>query len=63
VVLLPLPAPGIVASAVFAFTPYWIDFLYALVFIHDERSITVPVGLNLLTYCDGFHRGGSWRRR
>ena len=33
-VLLPLAAPGLVASAIFAFTLSWNEFLYALVFIH-----------------------------
>ena len=56
-VLLPLAAPGIVASAIFAFTLSWNEFLYALVFIQDERQITVPVGLNLLIYGDVFHWG------
>lgn len=56
-VLLPLAAPGIVASAIFAFTLSWNEFLYALVFIQDERMITVPVGLNLLIYGDVFHWG------
>jgi ABC-type glycerol-3-phosphate transport system permease component len=56
-VLLPLAAPGIVASAIFAFTLSWNEFLYALVFIQDERTITVPVGLNLLIYGDVFHWG------
>ena len=32
-VLLPLAAPGIVASAIFAFTLSWNEFLYALIFI------------------------------
>ena len=56
-VLLPLAAPGIVASAIFAFTLSWNELLYALIFIQDERSITVPVGLNLLIYGDVFHWG------
>ena len=56
-VLLPLAAPGIVASAIFAFTLSWNEFLYALVFIQDETAITVPVGLNLLIYGDVFHWG------
>ena len=56
-VLLPLAAPGIVASAIFAFTLSWNEFLYALVFIQDENTITVPVGLNLLIYGDVFHWG------
>ena len=54
-VLLPLAAPGIVASAIFAFTLSWNEFLYALIFITDETAITVPVGLNLLIYGDVFH--------
>ena len=37
-VLLPLAAPGLVAAAIFAFTLSWNEFLYALVFIQDERS-------------------------
>src|SRR5205814_605534 len=49
-ILLPLAAPGIVASAIFAFTLSWNEFLYALVFIQDETKLTVPVGLNLLIY-------------
>jgi ABC-type glycerol-3-phosphate transport system permease component len=56
-VLLPLAAPGLVASAIFAFTLSWNEFLYALIFIQDERSITIPVGLNLLIYGDVFHWG------
>jgi multiple sugar transport system permease protein len=56
-VLLPLAAPGIVASAIFAFTLSWNEFLYALVFIQDETKLTVPVGLNLLIYGDVFHWG------
>jgi multiple sugar transport system permease protein len=56
-ILLPLAAPGIVASAIFAFTLSWNEFLYALIFIQDEQKITVPVGLNLLIYGDVFHWG------
>ncbi len=56
-VLLPLAAPGIVASAIFAFTLSWNEFLYALVFIQDETVVTVPVGLNLLIYGDVFSWG------
>ncbi|HEX2436754.1 MAG TPA: carbohydrate ABC transporter permease, partial [Methylomirabilota bacterium] len=56
-VLLPLAAPGIVASAIFAFTLSRNEFLYALIYIQDETAITVPVGLNLLIYGDVFHWG------
>jgi len=52
-----LAAPGIVASAIFAFTLSWNEFLYALVFIQDETRLTVPVGLNLLIYGDVFSWG------
>jgi multiple sugar transport system permease protein len=45
------------AKAIFAFTLSWNEFLYALVFIQDEKAITVPVGLNLLIYGDVFHWG------
>ena len=43
-VLLPLAAPGIVASAIFAFTLSWNEFLYALVFIQDETRHHGPGG-------------------
>jgi len=56
-VLLPLAAPGLVASAIFAFTLSWNEFLYALIFIQDETATTVPVGLNLLIYGDVFSWG------
>ena len=56
-ILLPLAAPGIVASAIFAFTLSWNEFLYALVFIQHETKLTVPVGLNLLIYGDVFSWG------
>ena len=55
--VLPLAAPGLVASAIFAFTLSWNEFLYALIFIQDEAKITVPVGLNLLIYGDVFSWG------
>ena len=56
-VVLPLARPGLLATALFGFLLAWDEFLYALVFIQDERAITVPVGLNLLIYGDVFHWG------
>lgn len=56
-VVLPLVLPGIAASAIFAFTLSWNEFLYALVMIQDESAMTVPVGLNLLIYGDVFDWG------
>ncbi len=56
-IVLPLVVPGIAASAIFAFTLSWNEFLYALVMIQDESAMTVPVGLNLLIYGDVFDWG------
>jgi multiple sugar transport system permease protein len=44
-VLLPLAAPGIVASAIFAFTLSWNEFIYALTFIQSSENKTIPVGV------------------
>ncbi|MCC6312449.1 MAG: carbohydrate ABC transporter permease [Thermomicrobiales bacterium] len=56
-IILPLVIPGLAASAIFAFTLSWNEFLYALVMIQDESAMTVPVGLNLLIYGDVFDWG------
>ena len=56
-IILPLAVPGLISAGIFAFTLSWNEFLYALIFIQDERAITVPVGLNLLIYGDVFHWG------
>ena len=53
-IILPLAAPGILASAIFAFTLSWNEFLYALIFVQDETLMTIPVGLNLLIYGEVF---------
>jgi multiple sugar transport system permease protein len=45
-VILPLAAPGLLASALYAFTQAWNEFLYALVFITNVRLRTLPVGLS-----------------
>ncbi len=44
-VLLPLAAPGLVASAIFAFTLSWNEFLYALIFLASPDKKTVPIGV------------------
>lgn len=44
-VLIPLSAPGLVASAIFSFTLAWNEFLLALVFINRPDLQTVPVKL------------------
>ena len=45
-VILPLAAPGLLASGLYAFTQAWNEFLYALVFISDVKQRTLPVGLS-----------------
>ena len=57
-VLLPLAAPGLVASAIFAFTLSWNEFLYALAFISTTESKTAPIGLvTELVRGDVYHWG------
>src|SRR5699024_5509728 len=44
-VLLPLVAPGLVATSVFSFLTAWDEFIFALTFMHDSSKYTVGVGL------------------
>ncbi|MCC6674414.1 MAG: carbohydrate ABC transporter permease [Thermomicrobiales bacterium] len=44
-VVVPLSAPGIVATAIYSFILAWNEYVYALTFITDDRKLTVPVGL------------------
>ncbi len=44
-VLLPLVAPGLVATSVFSFITAWNEFIFALTFMSDDKSYTVTVGL------------------
>lgn len=44
-VLLPLVAPGLVATSVFAFITAWNEFIFALTFMSDQENYTVAVGL------------------
>jgi len=45
-VVVPMAAPGIIASAIFCFIISWNDFLFALILTTDE-AVTLPVGLAL----------------
>lgn len=47
-VILPTIAPGIVATAAFAFVGSWNEFFYALSFINNSKLFTVPVGLSMM---------------
>jgi multiple sugar transport system permease protein len=44
-VIVPLAKPAIATVALFSFTNAWMDFLNPLMYLHDERSYTLAVGL------------------
>lgn len=44
-ILLPLVAPGLVATSVFSFITAWNEFIFALTFMQDSSKYTVGVGL------------------
>ena len=51
-IVLPLAAPGIIASAVFSITNLWNEFLYALVFVQSDTLWTVQIGLRSFQLAD-----------
>lgn len=53
-IVVPLAAPGIVASALFAFTLAWNEYLYAFIFTSQATVTTAPVGLASLIMGDVF---------
>jgi multiple sugar transport system permease protein len=53
-ILLPLSAPGLVASAIFSFTLAWNEFLLALVFTVETRTMTVPIRLSMMVVGDQY---------
>jgi multiple sugar transport system permease protein len=53
-ILLPLSAPGLVASAIFSFTLSWNEFLLALVFTMDQTTMTVPIKLSMMVVGDQY---------
>jgi multiple sugar transport system permease protein len=53
-VLLPLSAPGLVASALFSFTLAWNEFLLALVITMDQSTMTVPIKLSMMVAGDQY---------
>lgn len=44
-ILLPLVAPGVVATSVFSFITAWNEFIFALTFLQQSAKYTVPIGL------------------
>lgn len=44
-IVMPLSAPGIVATAIYSFILAWNEYVYALTFLNDQDKLTLPVGL------------------
>ena len=44
-VVLPIARPALITSAVFQFVWAWTDFLYPLIYLNDEESYTLSIGL------------------
>jgi multiple sugar transport system permease protein len=44
-VVMPLSAPGIIATAIYAFITAWNEYVYALTFLNSDEKLTLPVGL------------------
>ncbi len=44
-VIVPMAKPAIATVGLFAFTGAWMDFMTPLIYLHDERSYTLAIGL------------------
>jgi N,N'-diacetylchitobiose transport system permease protein len=44
-ILLPLVAPGLVATSIFSFITAWNELIFALTFINDQQRYTLPVAM------------------
>ena len=44
-ILLPLVAPGLVATSIFSFITAWNELIFALTFINDQTRYTLPVAV------------------
>ncbi|WP_433326336.1 carbohydrate ABC transporter permease [Spirillospora sp. CA-294931] len=53
-VLLPLIAPGLVATSIFSFITAWNEFIFAFTFIEDQENYTLPIMLQFF-----FGRSGN----
>ena len=56
-VVIPLVAPGIVATAIYTFINVWNEFLYSLILINDTSKMTVAVALRSLNGAEIFDWG------
>ncbi len=57
-VMLPLARSGLITVAIFNFLGLWNEYLFALVFIHDEELRTLPLGLASLSIQASYRTGG-----
>src|SRR5436309_6968167 len=57
-ILLPLVAPGLVATSVFAFITSWNEYIYARILLNDQSKQTVTVWLS---YFLGTSKHTDWR--
>jgi N,N'-diacetylchitobiose transport system permease protein len=58
-VVFPLLAPGIVATATFAFITAWNEFMFALVLMQDQTKLTLPVWLSTFRTAFGTDWGAT----
>jgi N,N'-diacetylchitobiose transport system permease protein len=56
-ILLPLAAPGLVATSVFAFVTTWNEYIFAAVLLSDQKQQTVTVWLS---YFYGTNQNTDW---
>ncbi|MFI6206768.1 carbohydrate ABC transporter permease [Streptomyces sp. NPDC051041] len=56
-IVLPLLRPGLIAVGSFAFVHSWNHFLFALMFLNNQETQTIPVGLNTLMSADSVDLG------
>src|SRR3981189_768236 len=57
-IVLPLAVPGLISARIFAFTPSWNEFIYALTFVSSSEIKTIRVGVvTELVEGDVYHWG------
>jgi N,N'-diacetylchitobiose transport system permease protein len=56
-ILLPLVAPGLVATSIFAFITIWNEYIFARVLLNDQAKQTATVWLSYFT---GTNRNTDW---
>jgi ABC-type glycerol-3-phosphate transport system permease component len=58
-VMVPTARSGLITVAIFNFIALWNEYLFALVFIHDDSLRTLPLGLAALSIESSYRSGGS----